>query len=333
MCRSVPLSANSVTAGPTQLMNSNGDACVRVPRSTCGQHPLHTLSYLEMKQHVSMSFPSPGSRNHKENCLLLRKSYKSSTDHNEDEPGCRWDMCTVPRSTWRGSSRAAIAGVPSISRDGRLLLPFLVRLSASEVLSPFLVLLSPFIALLFFIQEASYAFLTQVPKELAPLWCKTGLWEVLLFSSSSWFHKNLRVRYMLWWQSILHYWFSKLLDVTGKSFVSFLHWPRRIVLMVFLLSWLIFACFPSVFWECIQIHVFLCRKARHFTTPWSKCDILIWAQPFSSDKAFSPWWRGGAAGGEQGAHAPKPGLFLLLKFGEHGDRFWLRTWPIGPTDD
>lgn len=129
---------------------------------------------------------------------------------------------------------------------------------------------------------------------------------------------------MLWWQSILCYWFSELLEVTGKSFVNFLHWPRRIVLMAFMLSWLIFACFPSVFWECIQIHVFLCRKARHFTTPWSKCDILIWAQAVSSDKAFSPWWWGGMAGGEQGACAPKPGLFLLLKFGEHGDHFWLR---------
>lgn len=144
---------------------------------------------------------------------------------------------------------------------------------------------------------------------------KTSCWEILLFSASSWFHKNPLVSYMLWWQSILCYWFSELLEVTDRSFASFLQCLGKIVLMVSMLRWLIFTCFPSVFWECIQIHVFLCRNARHFTTPWSKCDVLIRAQPVSSDKTFSPWvvrrrW------GESRAHMLQnlDYLFLLLKF-------------------
>lgn len=137
---------------------------------------------------------------------------------------------------------------------------------------------------------------------------------------------------MLWWQSILRYWFSELLEVTDKSFVSFLHWLRMIVLMVSMLSWLIFTCFPLVFWERIQIHIFLYRKARHFTTPWSKCDVLIWAQPVSSDKTFSPRvvrrrWR------ESRVHTLQnlDYLFPPLKFDWHGDHFWLRCVTRRPS--
>lgn len=120
------------------------------------------------------------------------------------------------------------------------------------------------------------------------LGAKQALGRSFYFQHHLDFIKNSLVCYMLWWQSILCYWYSELLEVASKSFVSFLHCLRMIVLTLSMLSWLTFACFPPLFWECIQI-VFLCRKGRHFTTPWSKCDVLIRAQPVSSDKTFSPW--------------------------------------------
>lgn len=91
--------------------------------------------------------------------------------------------------------------------------------------------------------------------------------------------------------------FQKLL--LNRLSASFTNWER---LFLWFLCWADLSL--HVPFQCIWIPLFLCRKARHLTTPWSKCDVLIWAQPVSSDKTFGAWMVK-KSGGRAGSQAPK----------------------------